>query len=146
MTARLDMAELQNEINEFLSQQVPELSQKCLRKMGLDLLRGCVMKSPVQTGRFRGNWQASANAPNPTAVATVDKRARGTPPGAEVWTRAMAALKQARPFGICYVQNNLPYARRIETGWSQQSPMGVLALTLAELRSEIYEPEELANV
>ena len=88
----------------------------------------------------------SANAPNPTAIATVDKRARGTPPGAEVWTRAMAALKQARPFGICYVQNNLPYARRIETGWSQQSPMGVLALTLAELRSEIYEPEELANV
>jgi hypothetical protein len=33
----------------------------------------------------------------------------------------------------CYIQNNLPYAERLENGWSKQAPHGMVKITLYEL-------------
>ena len=34
------------------------------------------------------------------------------------------------------IQNNLPYANRLENGWSKQAPKGMVALTLSEMRTK----------
>ena len=36
-----------------------------------------------------------------------------------------------------YIQNNLPYANRLENGWSNQAPAGMVALTIAEVEAQM---------
>ncbi|NBT33816.1 MAG: hypothetical protein EBT13_18445 [Rhodobacteraceae bacterium] len=43
----------------------------------------------------------------------------------------LAAYPDTLP--IIYIQNNLPYANRLENGWSGQAPQGMVALTVAEV-------------
>jgi hypothetical protein len=33
---------------------------------------------------------------------------------------------------IYYIVNNLPYAQRLDDGWSSQAPAGIIGLALAE--------------
>jgi hypothetical protein len=77
-------------------------------------------------GRFRGNWQMSIGSPASGSLDVVD-------PGGQA-TRAshVAVLAAARAGQVIYLMNNLPYAKRIEEGWSRQAPIGVVAVTVVE--------------
>ena len=83
-------------------------------------------------GRFRANWQYGENeipdgelySPNsssyPDAGATVE--------------REMAKVKIEAAGKVHYLANNLPYAQRLEDGWSKQAPAGMVALTVIEFK------------
>ena len=63
--------------------------------------------SPVDTGRYQGAHHFSLNAPSyAESGATVIRVPVGEYP-------------------VVYLQNNLPYAERIENGWSKKAPTGV---------------------
>jgi hypothetical protein len=79
----------------------------------------------------------STGSPSGATVAVPDKAVRGMPPGAASMTQALTALASLAPYSIAYIQNNLPYAQRLEDGWSKQAPAGMVALSLAELQAEI---------
>lgn len=111
-----------------------------LRKILFDLSTALVMKSPVGDpdywiwpappgytgGRFRGNWQYGLNAPNITTTQTIDKDGSSTIDG--IFTKV-----DDKPFGnVHYVTNSLPYAKRLEDGWSRQAPHGMVRLTVNE--------------
>jgi len=36
---------------------------------------------------------------------------------------------------VIYLTNNLPYAQRLEEGYSQQAPAGMVALTIQEFQA-----------
>lgn len=131
------------DLEQFIGEQLPEAALLAHKKITLDFLSGVVKKSPVDTGRFRANWQVSAHAPLRTAVSKLDPKPRGTGPDALALNQAGAALRQLKPYGVSYVQNNLPYAQRLETGWSRQAPAGMVALTLAELRNTVLDEEDI---
>lgn len=103
-----------------------------VEQIGLSALRGVVMKSPVGTGRFKGNWSLSIGAINTAIYETVDKSGGAT-------IAEGAALLDGYPadqWPTIYVQNNLPYAVRLEGGYSGQAPGGMVALTVAELQTQ----------
>jgi hypothetical protein len=79
------------------------------------------MKSPVDTGRFRMNWQITENI---TTDSTIDATcAKGFIP------RANKLNYQKEKAGkTYYVQNNLPYSERLANGWSDQAPDGWIEL------------------
>lgn len=84
-------------------------------------------KSPVDTGQFRANWLVSIGAPN-------DAVQEGASP--RFWvesTFALTGYPNLDGFPVIYLQNNLPYAARLEDGYSKQAPNGVVALTAVEL-------------
>ena len=83
-----------------------------------------IKRSPVDTGRFKGNWNSSINAPD----LTMD---RGSGGGS---TEVANRLKIGDTF---YFVNNLHYALRLEFGWSNQAPMGMIRLTVAEYRDTV---------
>jgi hypothetical protein len=85
--------------------------------------------SPVDTGRFRGNWQVGLTAPVTGTLATLDKS------GAATIARGNQVLSQAKSGGVIYINNNLPYAQRLEYGWSKQAPSGMVRITLARFQS-----------
>lgn len=98
---------------------------KVVRRASVDALGRLSLRSPVDTGRFRGNWVAGVNVvgvsddvPDKTGADTMQK-------GEEVIMTAVAK-------DTVYLTNNLPYAKSLEYGSSAQAPAGMVGITIAE--------------
>lgn len=111
-----------------------------VRKIVLDVGARLVMRSPVGDGtlwrsppppgyvggRFRANWQYGFGTMPTGELPDIDKT------GAASNDRIRSGVAAAPAAGIHYLANNLPYAQRLEDGWSKQAPAGMVALTVAE--------------
>lgn len=93
--------------------------------------QGVVMPSPVDTGRFRANWMFGNGSVNPDTSAPPD------PSGAATLGRIQAQIGQAIAGDVVYITNSLPYAQRLEMGWSKQAPSGMVRVTMADLPARI---------
>ena len=115
------MSDFAGQIRQWSDRTEQRLSQ-VVRKSALGAFSEVIRKSPVDTGRFRGNWQASIGAPaggvlSDTGGSVSIARAQGTVSGAELGDSI-------------FLVNNLPYAQRLEYGWSRQAPNGMVRLTV----------------
>jgi len=81
-------------------------------------------------GRFRANWVASFGQPARTTHESTDRSLSE----AEAIKGASFQLG-----GKVYFCNSLPYAIRLENGWSQQAPAGMVKLTLAQAEVRIRQ-------
>jgi hypothetical protein len=94
-----------------------------VRKSTFHVFRSVVLRSPVDTGRFRANWNASFGAPEYTTTVSTNE-GRGI-------TEASKAL--SFPVGgVAYLSNGLAYAVQLEHGYSKQAPAGMVKLAAAE--------------
>ena len=97
------------------------------RAITLELFGSAIKDTPVDTGRARGNWQTSIGTPEDGEI----NRNGSGPALAEV------AAESAK-FGmgkVIYLANNLPYIYRLEFGWSQQQPGGMVRRNAARIQS-----------
>lgn len=97
--------------------------------------QGVVLKSPVDTGRFRGNWQFGIGQPNTTVTEDTDKSGAKTLSSITAEVRAKVTGPAARD--VFWISNSLPYGQRLEYGYSKQAPGGMVRLTLAELPAAV---------
>lgn len=105
------------EVSDFVI-KTDGLKNRQIRFLCLDLLKGCVLGTPVDTGRARGNWQASVNNSIDSDTTDTDKIGLTTIAAGE-------NAAKAAPGEVFYITNNLPYIYRLEfEGWSQQKPSG----------------------
>jgi hypothetical protein len=95
-----------------------------VRKTALELQSGMIEMSPVDTGRFKGNWQVGIGGVNPAANDEPDKS------GASVLGRTQVALATWKPGQSIWLTNSLAYAQRLEDGSSRQAPSGMVKLTV----------------
>lgn len=118
---------------------------RVVRKVVLDVGTSVVQKSPVGDGdfwkrppppgyvggRFRGNWQYAFGQIPKGNLDEID------PAGATTINRISTELSSVKNLaGIHYVANNLPYAQRLEEGWSyRQAPQGMVMLTVVEFQT-----------
>jgi len=117
------------QIDKWAKTVPKELAVRGHRALALEALRLIRDKSPVKTGRFRGNNQLTVSEP---AAGTIPLGL--IPPDNVALQQAITTLKALQPFGRAWISNNLPYAVPIEEGHSRQrAPRGVYAITLAEL-------------
>ncbi len=90
--------------------------------------------TPIDTGYARASWDAGVNA-EPEAPEPLEAGIRqdGVPTYAPGITqeRILRALLTAKAGDTIVLVNTAPYARRLEFGWSQQAPQGMVRLTLA---------------
>jgi len=107
-----------------------EQAPQFIRKIALELLKKVTMKSPVDTGRFRANWMVGiGGADETTTESTVnDAMMRGS-----IVLTGYKTLKQI------HISNNLPYAAALEHGHSQQAPLGVAEISVAEIEAHFNE-------
>lgn len=92
------------------------------RAVPVELASRVILASPVDTGRFRGNWNVATNRVDATTTEDTDKA------GDKAISRAQAVKVQLGD--DVYVTNNLPYAQALEDGHSQQAPAGMVGVTL----------------
>lgn len=103
------------------------------RKVALDMGNSLVQMSPVDTGRFRSNWVASISRVDTTTTDSTDNGAVGR-----------IEMTLASPLGpnpnrhdyadVIYITNSLPYAQRLEYGWSKKAPAGMVRVTVTRFR------------
>ena len=112
---------------EMFSDWVTQAIQDHTIKTCNKVFRGVVDNSPVLTGSFRASWTMSKNEPKFEYNKGGSKDAPQPPP-------KLPILRYAKKeFPLVYIANGSPYADRIEHGWSQKAPYGVVNLTLVSL-------------
>jgi len=128
------------DIDSLVESEVEETVRLAAQKISLEGLKGVVLKSPVGNpslwkgrappgyvgGRFRGNWNVG--------VGDMDLSVSDNTANNRVAAGA-SEINGAKVYSIIWLTNNLPYANRIENGWSKQAPGGMVALTFAELQA-----------
>ena len=105
---------------------------KATRMAVVLLAQGVVGASPVDTGRFRANWAFGKVLPQGT-LEQVDKS------GAATIARIAGQVTSMKAGGEVWVVNNLPYAGKLEYGYSQQAPSGMVRTTLANLPAALEQ-------
>lgn len=129
MTTNFDSfaTDMRKQVRKLTKEQAPIF----VRKIAFEVLKGVVEKTPVDTGRARGNWQASINAPKEQVLKSTDKE------GSSTIAKGFTRLGQFTIGQIAYVANNVDYMIFLENGSSKQAP-GPGAI----LRATIFEVEQ----
>lgn len=104
-----------------------------VRKIALDMFRQIVIMSPVDTGRFKGNWQVAIGSV-PTGTLTLNDKS-----GTATISRITAATLGLKAGQVITLVNNLAYARRLEYGYSKQAPGGMVRLTVTRFGAVVSQ-------
>lgn len=138
------MTDFELSIQNFIkkAKKNPEL---VVRQVTIKLYSQIIMASPVDTGRFRMNWQASYGSP---AVGIIDAN---DPGGARAIANATNFVMNSSEWDEFRLTNNLPYAEAIEFGgypgdgpntvggFSTQAPQGVVRVTVKRFQRLLDE-------
>ena len=120
------------DVSKWCRETVPEQHKRVVRRVVMEIANRAVFRSPVGDpsiwqsppppgyvgGRFRGNWQYGFAAAPTGYGEAID------PSGAATLSGIISRV--ANKQGVHWIANNLPYAQRIENGWSSQSPQGIV--------------------
>jgi len=138
------MSSFEDSIQNFIkkAKKNPEL---VVRQVTIKLYSQIILASPVDTGAFRMNWQATVDTPATGTVEGLD------PSGSQAITRATNFVQQSAKWDEFRFTNNLPYAEAIEFGqypgngpntiggFSKQAPQGVVRVTVKRFQRLIDE-------
>lgn len=128
-------ASVKQQLDAAFKKKVQDKLPQIVKLIAMETFKRVVERSPVDTGRFRANWQIGVAVRPSGSSEDFDKAAPGSAPSGASTSAALAKLKQLN-LGLAkvYVVNNLPYARRLEDGSSEQAPGGMVEITAAEMR------------
>ena len=114
----------------------------------LDISTKIIQRTPVDTGRLRGNWQATIGAVATSSSLSRDKTGQST-------IAKAATVSEQAPGNIFFLVNNLPYARVAEfgewgtgpgatdrttrDGFSIQAPYGMVRVTASEFIASLRQ-------
>ncbi len=107
--------------------------EKVMRQVSIKLFSAIIKASPVDTGRFRMNWMASGGIPASGVTDATDKS------GSTATGNATSFVLKAADWREFTLTNNLPYAQRLEYGWSQQAPAGMVRTNVSRFQQLINE-------
>jgi hypothetical protein len=107
-------------------------SELVAKKTMIELFNRVIQKSPVDTGRFRANWNCSIGSPDLSTSQAID------PSGSGAISKATSTVVSYTLNGqSVFLTNNLPYADRLENGWSKQAPNGIVRLSVMEIQNSV---------
>ena len=91
------------------------------KKIAGEMLQQVITRSPVDSGAFRGNHRVGIGALDPNA----NKADTSNP-----LQKGLATIQSGGGLGkLVFISNSLPYAVRLENGYSKQAPIGVYSLS-----------------
>jgi len=107
-----------------------------VRRAALEVYDRVTARTPVDTGRARGNWNMGVGSPDlgedkSFGKSTGSHIGLSTPPTSPKAKKV--TLRKGQGKDILFITNNLPYIEVLENGSSTQAPNGMVAVTLAEV-------------
>jgi hypothetical protein len=122
------LLDFQRAVNEYVAEDVPRAALKFQKQVYYEALQKIVMRTPVKTGRARANWVVTRSA-----FYAGHWFKKTDPDGQSTIAKGWRVINKLKAYENCYIQNNLPYAERLENGWSKQAPNGMVKVTMYEL-------------
>lgn len=123
------------QINSFVEQtkdEMTELFQNVVIAIGTSVIK----MSPVDTGRFRGEWQFTIDTP------AVAQNGRIDPSGNESIAEVVDGALMLQIGQTAWLVNLLPYAIPLEYGHSDQAPNGMVRITIARFQELVRKEAE----
>ena len=114
-------------------EQTKEAIDDVFRELVIESGTSVIRLSPVDTGRFKGNWQFTVGAPSNQSIDTFDKA------GHETIATLVAEVSKLEAGQVAYIVNNLVYGVPLEYGHSDQAPAGMVQITLARFQQIVEE-------
>lgn len=120
-----------------------------VRKVVIEVGGTLVLKSPVGDadywlrpapagyvgGRFRANWQYGLGQADNSTNDKINAGKHGSKEAAAASVGIVTKVKADAGGKIHFITNSLPYAQRLEDGWSKnQAPNGMVKLTVEEFQ------------
>lgn len=134
-------------LNGSFSLQLDQFKQKTLAAIEqtvqdviIQIGESVINLSPVDTGRFKGNWQFTVGAPSNQSLIRYDKE------GNEAIADLLSKVNQFELGQVAYIVNNLVYAISLEYGHSSQAPSGVARITIAQFEKIVAAAAKLNEV
>lgn len=100
--------------------------EQAARAVAFDMFSRIIVRSPVDTGRFRGNWQIDVHIVPAGWAEQYDKGGQGS------IDRGRINLTKFRLGNTISMRNNVPYSIALEHGHSGQAPQGMVKVTMVE--------------
>ena len=134
--ANYSIRQFNGDVNKWIEQVESGLNDVLL--IFCEKVHGALVDAaPVDTGRFKGNMQITANKPPLYALNQYDKDGADTK--AEGRRALYAMLHGGGAIRSIYFSNMLIYANALEYGHSKQAPAGVFGIVAVRLRSYMTE-------
>lgn len=110
-----------NQPSNFTLQLLSE-ADDLTKKITGDMLQQVVTRSPVDTGAYRSNHRVS--------IGNVDTSYDVSDTSNGAISKGIRTIQAGGGLGkVVHVSNSLPYAAKLENGYSAQAPLGVYALS-----------------
>ena len=91
------------------------------KAIAFEMFSQVIQKTPVDTGRARGNWNITTDSPDYSTTES------GQSPSVEV--------EVGNDFPDIYIANGLDYVVELEEGRSEQAPTGIIVPAIAAARA-----------
>ena len=119
------------DISRFVKKAKDNMDE-AVRTSMYGLCENVVKATPVKTGQARGNWLVTLNrGPLRIRTGVLDKA------GDKTLSNIAKVLEgyQTGKTKTIWFTNTLPYIIRLEYGWSQQAPSGMVRLAMASFKA-----------
>ncbi len=118
-------------MNRFNEKARLELTRR-VRRVGLESLRRIVIKTPVDTGTARANWNVYFGV----YQTEFDPNKQDKSGGATISSAGMKAMSATAGVDL-FISNSCPYIGKLEYGYSRQRPEGMVRTTAQEIHTLI---------
>jgi len=115
------MGAFADQIAKFAA-QTKEQADGVVRETVQEIGQRLIERSPIDTGRFKSNWNYGLETPDRF---TSEKTAIRTVNGIEDLPKGAGGF-------VHYLTNSLPYGPALERGHSKQAPQGMVGITSLE--------------
>ena len=106
------------------------------KKVSFDMYSNIIKRTPVDTGRAKGNWQMSVKSPPSQILEDTDQSTLGTASSKNL-SEGSRVSNRAKLGDRLFIINNLPYIEKLEKGNSRQAPSGMVRLETMEFKRRV---------
>ena len=106
------------------------------KKVIFEVLKRIILRTPVDTGRARGNWQLETGGP---AQGTLNVTGSSGEVASKALQNAVGTLSSITPYSLVHITNNVEYVYFLEYDRrSEQYPEGMVEITLTEMATWLF--------
>lgn len=115
----------------FLTKRVKEKSPEIIKKAVVDLVQDFIDDTPVDTSKLKNNWFVETQKSMQTTEETGE-------------TNRAKSLVFKMGDSI-FIENNQPYAKRCEFGWSKKKPNGMVRKNIGNFKVYLKRHANASN-
>ena len=152
MNNKTSLAKFKQALAKQPAKLVDDVVRDTQLAIGQHVYEKVILRTPVLTGHARHNWRPSVNEQADAEELGVFGGSKTgepiTPDERQRWGEVRRDIR-AKPVGqTIWICNNVPYAQRLEHGWSKmKAPNGMVGITLREVLEGVYlhQPKVMGN-